>query len=75
MSQVSGRLVVDVLHGAGQLQVEVAIQGDQLALVLGLTPLQAHDDILVDEVLQHRPRVDGDEAHLVLCGGAVLGEG
>jgi hypothetical protein len=44
----------------------------QSPLVLGLAPLETHNHVLVDQVLQEGPRVDGDETHcrcrrLVIC--------
>ena len=42
--------LVDVLLGVGQLDVEVAVDGDQAALVLGLAPLEPYYDVLVDAV-------------------------
>lgn len=38
---------------------------DQSALVLGLSPLQADLNVLVDQFLEERSRVDGDEVHVV----------
>lgn len=35
----------------------------QPPLILRLPPLQTHNDILVDQVLEKGPRVDGDERH------------
>lgn len=42
---------------------------DQSALVLGFCPLQADKNVLVDQILEERPRVDGDEVHLVVWSG------
>lgn len=66
LAQLSGQLVGDELLGVCQLKVEVAVGADQAALVLGLGPLQADNDILVDELLEHRTGIDWYEAH---CGG------
>ena len=45
---------------------------DQSALVLGLSPLQADQNVLVDQFLEERPRVDGDEVHLVCLSDLLL---
>lgn len=71
LAQQAGWLVRDILLGARQLQIHVAIDRYKCAFVLDLTPLQANENWLVDEVLQHRPRVDGYETH----GGGISGGG
>ena len=40
----------------------------QSPLVLGLAPLETHDHVLVDQVLEEGPRVDRDETHIVVEG-------
>lgn len=40
---------------------------DQSALVLGLSPLQADEHVLVYQVLEEGSGVDGDEVHCVVC--------
>lgn len=50
LAQVAGELLVDELLRVGELDVHVAVGRHQPALVLGLAPLQAHDDVLVDPV-------------------------
>ena len=50
LAEVARELLVDVLLGVGQLDVEVAVDGDQAALVLGLAPLEPYYDVLVDAV-------------------------
>ena len=44
-----------------QLDVHVAVDRHKASSVLGLAPLQADRDFVVDERLQHRPWVEGDE--------------
>ncbi len=53
LAQVARELLVDELLRVGELDVHVAVDADEPALVLGLAPLEPHDDVLVDEVLQH----------------------
>jgi hypothetical protein len=70
LTKLSSALIRDILLGASQLQVEVAVGADQAALVLGLVPLQPDDDILVDQLLEHGTGVDWDERHF--GGGRVV---
>lgn len=72
LAQLPRQLVGNELLRVGQLQVEVAVRADQPALVFSLGPLQADDDILIDEVLEHRTGIDWYEAHR---GGCVLWSG
>lgn len=58
-------LALNPLDGAAELDIHVAVDADEAAGVLGLAPLEADADVVVDERLQHGPRVHGDE----LCEG------
>lgn len=42
LSERSRELLVDELLGVGELDVHVAVDGDEDALVFGLPPLEAH---------------------------------
>lgn len=67
-------LIGNILLGASELEVEVAVRADQAALVFRLVPLEADNDILVDELLKHRSWVHWYERHVVrLCGGKMVG--
>lgn len=48
LAQGASHLLVDVLLGAAELDVHVAVDTDESALVLSLAPLQADDDLLVN---------------------------
>lgn len=48
LAQNSSHLLVDILLGSTKLDVHVAVDADQLALVLGLAPLESDNDVLVD---------------------------
>lgn len=63
LPQLAGALAVNVLLRVRQLQVHVAVNRHERALVLGLAPLEPHGDRLADELLEHRAGVDGHEAH------------
>lgn len=72
-------LALDPLDGAAELDVHVAVDADEAAGVLGLAPLEADADVVVDERLQHGPRVHGDELcevlSLVVWEGMYVGGG
>ena len=61
LSELALVLALDVLDGAAELDVHVAVDADEAAGVLGLAPLEADAHVVVDEGLQHRPRVHRDE--------------
>jgi hypothetical protein len=61
LSKLALVLALDVLDSAGQLDVHVGVDADEAAGVLGLAPLEADAHVVVDEGLQHGPRVHGDE--------------
>ena len=73
LAQRALALAVDPLDGAAELHVHVAVDADQATGVLGLAPLEADAHVVVDERLQHGPRVHGDELwrrekrELVMC--------
>lgn len=71
MPQQSSGLVGNIFLGTSQLEVHVAVDGHESAFVFDLTPLQANEDGLVDEFLQHGPRVYGYETHAGGCGREV----
>lgn len=48
LAQLTRHLLINVLLGSRQLDIHVAVDADQSALVLCLTPLQAHRDLLID---------------------------
>jgi len=68
LTQCALILAVDPLNGAAELHVHVAVDADQAAGVLGLSPLEADAHVVVDKRLQHGPRVHRDE----LCGELVM---
>ena len=61
LSELSLVLALDVLDGAAELDVHVGVDADEASGVLGLAPLEADAHVVVDEGLQHGPRVHGDE--------------
>jgi hypothetical protein len=54
LAQVARELLVNVLLRVGELDVHVAVDADQPALVLGLAPLESHYNIFVDAESPHR---------------------
>lgn len=63
MTQLSSAFISDIFLGACKLQVEITVGADQPALVLGLVPLQADNNILVHKLLEHGAGVDWYEGH------------
>lgn len=61
LPQLALVLALDVLDSAAELDVHVRVDADEAAGVLGLAPLEADTHVVVDEGLQHGPRVHGDE--------------
>jgi hypothetical protein len=61
LAEMALALSLDPLDGATELDVHVAVDADEAARVLGLAPLEADAHVVVDERLQHWPRVHGDE--------------
>lgn len=59
LAEGTGAGAADELLCVGQLDVHIEVDGDESAPVLCLAPLEAHDDILVDEALKQRPGVEG----------------
>lgn len=51
LSQCAGAHAVDELLGVGELNVHVQIHRNQAALVLGVAPFEADNDVLVDSVI------------------------
>lgn len=68
LSKDARHLLINPLFCARQLDVHVTVYADQAAFVFCLSPLQTDDNFLVDQVLQHRPRIDGYETHFDGCG-------
>jgi hypothetical protein len=71
LAEMALALSLDPLDGAAELDVHVAVDADEAARVLGLAPLEADAHVVVDERLQHWPRVHGDElweGRVSFCG-------
>lgn len=63
-----GTLAFDVFFRAAELDVHVAVNRHQSPGVFCLVPLEADDDFFVNETLQHRSRIEGDELQVDVRG-------
>lgn len=50
LSQTARTGTIDELLGIGELDVHIRVDADETTLVLGLTPFQTDEDVLVDAV-------------------------